>query len=144
MKVKAYLSHPIMGIKGKESTEEDIDKNNNKAVFFGKTLRFAFPELDLHVPADMEAFVHRAYKLKHLSINQILDVDCHIIYDCDFVIYYDHQRGFSDGMKTEEKFAKTVNIPGITVTSLSDETLFRIESVIKEILEEKLKENNND
>lgn len=143
MKVKCYLSHPIRGKNGANTTTEDMDKNNDKAKFIGNVFRLAFPDLDLHIPAEMEEFVNRAYNLKHINEPQILDVDCHIISDCDFVIYYDHQGGFSNGMKTERNHAKVVSVPGITITSLSDETLFRIGSVIKEILEEKSKENNN-
>jgi len=137
MKVKAYLSHPIRGKNGVNVTAEGMNKNNDKAKFIGNIFRLAFPELDLHIPAEMEEFVGRAYRLQYINESQILDVDCHIIDSCDFVIYYDHQGGFSMGMKKEVNHAKAIGVPGITITSLSDETLFRIESVIKEILKEK-------
>ena len=130
-KIRTYLSHPIRGLKNDNATQEDIDKNNDKAKFFGDILRLAFPNLDLHIPAEMESFVGRAYKLGIITEQQILTVDCNIIEDCDLVIFYDHQRGFSNGMKREKNYAKSNGILYTTVHSLNDETLFRIRNIME-------------
>lgn len=128
--IKAYMSHSIMGKQGKNAIEEYIEVNNAKAKFTGNLIRTALPKLDLHVPSDMEAFVHRAYKLGHMTIDQILDVDCNIINECDLLLVYDHEFYISSGMQREIDHATMLGIPIVVFNSFNDEVLLDIERAI--------------
>ena len=130
---KAYLSHPIMGKQSRDATEEYIEVNNAKAAFTGHLIRAALPELDLHVPSDMEAFVHRAYKLGHMTIDQILDVDCNIITECDVLLVYDHEFHTSSGMQREIDHANSLGIPIVVFNSFNDEVLLDIERALSKV-----------
>jgi len=110
-KIKAYLSHAIMGVNGANATEEYINANNKKAICMGKNLRTLIPNLSLHIPAEHEAFVHRAYTMGHLTIDQILDIDCDIINGVDIVLVYNHEGQLSNGMKREIDYANKHKIP---------------------------------
>lgn len=127
------MSHSIMGKQGKNATEEYIEANNVKAKFTGNLIRTALPELDLHVPADMETFVHRAYKLGHMTIDQILDVDCNIITECDLLLVYDHEFYTSSGMKVEMNYANKLNIPVVVFNSFNDEVLADINAAMTKV-----------
>ncbi len=118
---RVYLSHPIMGVEAMESTEETIAKNCRKAIEYGEQLRKNYPDVEFYIPAEHEAFVHRAYKMGCLSIDQILEIDCDIISDCDMVILYNHEGVLSNGMKIEAEFAYTHFIP--TFNWLAVETI---------------------
>lgn len=126
--IKAYLSHSIMGKMGSSATEEYIKSNNRKAVVMGKNIRGCFPEIDLHVPAECEAFVHRAYKMGHLTIDQILDIDCDIVDGVDLLLVFNHENHISHGMKVEMDHAKEHNIP---VVEFSEMNLEVIDEILK-------------
>ncbi len=99
-----------MGIKGKEATEETMVKNCKKAIRYGNELRDVYPNVEFYIPAEHEGFVHRAYKMGFLTIDQILQIDCDIILTCDLVILYNHELVLSSGMKIEYEFAFENNI----------------------------------
>lgn len=115
--MKVYLSHSIMGWKGLTATDEDMKANCIKAVEFGNQLRKKFPTLNLYLPAEHEEFVHKAYKFKLLTIEQILDIDCAIVGEQDFLIVYAPDAHLSSGMRTEIQYAQEC---GITVLYLSN------------------------
>lgn len=125
-KIKAYLSHAIMGVKGSDATEEYIKSNNRKAIEMGETIRGCFPELDLHIPAEHEAFVHRAYTKGYLTIDQILDIDCDIINGVGLVLVYNHEGHCSRGMKREIDHAESKGIPIIVFKTLSCNTIHEV------------------
>lgn len=138
--VKAYLSHPIRGLKGANATKLDMEINNYKAIFLANILRTAFPCLELHVPAEMEEFVDRAYDLKIIDEKGILAVDCEIVKDSDFVIFYNHCYSLSNGMNVELKCAEENDIPFTMVYSLSDHALNAVETAINNALKRKYKD----
>lgn len=109
--MRAYLSHPIRGIKGAAATEADMVANNKRAIEFANTIRRSLPDLDLYVPAEHDEFVIIAHGLDYLSEYDILQVDCHIIRRCHVVLVYDWDALLSKGMLTEIRFAKEHGIP---------------------------------
>jgi len=125
-KLKVYLSHPIMGIKGVKATEKEIKANVEKAIRMVNKIRTMFPELDVYCPAEHEAFVHLAYKLNKLSIDDILKIDCQLIKDCKLLLAYNWQYVLSNGMITEVEFASKNNIPIITFRDASTFTMRQI------------------
>lgn len=133
--IKVYLSHPIRGKMGNAATEEYIKSNNEKAVVMGNAIRLIFirfvddfPEIDLHVPAKHEVFVHRAYKMGYLTEDQILDVDCDIIDGVDLLLVFNHENHISRGMKIEMDYAEKHNIPIIEFSGI---TLGLIDKIVK-------------
>jgi len=129
-KLKVYLSHPIMGIKGVKATEKEIKANVEKAIRMVNKIRTMFPELDVYCPAEHETFVHLAYKLNKLSIDDILKIDCQLIKDCKLLLAYNWQYVLSNGMKTEVEFASKNNIPIIT---FRNDSIFTIRFAMRQI-----------
>lgn len=87
--MKFYLSHPIRGEKADKATADDMRKNNEAALVVANYILHSItPNIDIHVPAAMEAFVHTAYKMGILNEEGILAVDCKIIESCDAVLIY--------------------------------------------------------
>ena len=87
--MKFYLSHPIAGKAGKKTTETEIATNCQIAIVIADYIRTHItPNIDIHVPAEMETFVHLAYLMDILTMEQILAVDCKIIESCDAVLIY--------------------------------------------------------
>lgn len=113
--MRIYISHSIRGTKGVEATIEDMSINNQKAIEFGKKCKAAYPEIDFYVPADHDEFVMKAYLKGYLTEKQILDVDCAIIDSCAGILFYDHEKHFSTGMKVELEHAQKNNIPVATI-----------------------------
>ncbi len=116
--MKIYVSHPIRGIRENPSPAY-ITHNRLMAQIFGAALRIRYPQHEFYVPAEHEEFVQAAYDNPYLSINQILDIDCKIIDVKDGVIFYNHERMFSGGMKTEHAYAINTNKPKMVIISLS-------------------------
>ncbi len=108
-KLRVYLSHKISD--GGVLTEEIMEKNCQAATDFGNWLRREFPNLDVYIPAEHEDFVHRANIMGLLTIPQILDIDCGIIFGCDAVIMYCPDDKMSKGMTVENTFVLNNNIP---------------------------------
>jgi len=133
-RIKAYLSHPIRGLKGANATVEDMEMNNYKAIYLGNILRAAFPNLDLHIPAEMEDFVSKAYHLNVIDESTILKVDCDIISDCDLVIFYNHQYRYSNGMQVEYNHARELGIGLAEVYEPSHTAVTSIETAILKVL----------
>lgn len=116
--IRVYVSHSIRGKKGKNATEEDMQKNNTKAILFGQALRRKFLGVDFYVPADHDEFVLLAYLRGYLTEKQILDVDCVIVQKCSFVVAYSPNGYLSAGMKKEIEMAGINNIPVIIIFQL--------------------------
>lgn len=86
--MKYYLSHSIRGKAGPDASHDVQAKNCAEAIKIADILRGLFPKLELYVPAKHETFIQIAYDLGYLSEKAILDIDCHIIDNCDGVIVY--------------------------------------------------------
>lgn len=113
--IRVYVSHSICGKMGKDATDEYMKANNNKAILFGKNLRYHFPSVDLYVPGEHDEFVMIAYRKKIISIPEILDVDCEIINQCNFLIAYSPDGFISNGMQVEIDHANKEGIPVLVV-----------------------------
>jgi len=109
--MKAYLSHQIRGQKGKDVTFSDMVVNCNLAIVVGKQIRRLMPHLKLHIPAEHEEFVNRAYENKFLTEKQILTVDCQIINNCDLVFVYVPNAWIGGGTGIEIRHAQKKHIP---------------------------------
>ncbi len=87
--MKFYLGHPIQGLQGDKATETEVAANIAAAIAVAEYIEnHITPDIDIHVPARMEDFVHLAYKMKILNVEQILAVDCKIIEGCDALLVY--------------------------------------------------------
>ena len=86
--MKVYLSHSIRGKYGNNATALQMKANCNAIIRVGEQIRETIPRLDLYIPAESEEFVAIALKKEYISIDEILDVDCTIIDNCDAVIVY--------------------------------------------------------
>lgn len=110
--MRFYLSHSIRGIKGKDATIEDMQKNNEAAIAVANYLRQNITtSISIHVPAEMEEFVSIAYNLGLLCEKDILDVDCRIIAGCDAVLIYAPDDIITGGCKIELDYAIEHKIP---------------------------------
>ena len=116
--VKVYVGHSIRGKKGINATNKDMRRNNDKAIVFGKALRRRFPGVDFYVPGDHDEFIIIAYRKKYLTEKQILDVDCMIVQQCNFMIVYSPDGYLSRGMKVEIEYAGENGIPVVVVAKL--------------------------
>lgn len=116
--IKIYVSHSIRGKKGLNATDEDMRRNNDLAIIFGKALRRKIPGVEFYVPGDHDEFIIIAYRAGYLSEKQILDVDCKIVQGCNFMIAYTPDGYLSRGMKVEIEYANENGIPVIIVSTL--------------------------
>lgn len=116
--IKVYVSHSIRGKKGLNATNEDMRRNNELAIIFGKALRRKIPGVEFYIPGDHDEFVIIAYRAGYLSEKQILDVDCKIVRGCNFMIAYTPDDYLSRGMKVEIEYANENGIPVIIVGKL--------------------------
>ncbi len=96
--LRIYLSHPIRGVKGKHAGPEYIASNNRLALEAGAILRQS--GYIVHIPAEHEEFVSRAMNGR-MTTSQVLGVDCEIIDTCDVVVFFDHEKNPSVGMRAE-------------------------------------------
>ena len=110
--MRFYLSHAVRGKAGPDASYDVQAKNCAEAIRVADILRGLFPKLKLYVPAEDEIFVQIAYDIGHLTIDKILDIDCHIIDNLDGVILYvpdgDELQG---GRKIEYDHAVATNKP---------------------------------
>jgi nucleoside 2-deoxyribosyltransferase len=90
-----------------------------------------FPNLDMYVPANAEAFVYQTYSRGLLTDTQILDIDCHILSGCDGVIAYDFDT--SKGVEVEVKYAIDHGIPVFRFKEINQESINGIGDFIRSI-----------
>ena len=132
--IKVYVSHSIRGKKGANATDEDMRRNNDLAIMFGKALRRKIPGINFYVPGDHDEFVVIAYRKKYLSEKQILDVDCIIVHQCNFVIVYSPDGYLSRGMKVEIEYAGENGIPVIVVGMLDESGIASINRQLQNLM----------
>ena len=100
--MKLYMGHPIAGLAGDKATETEIAANCEAAIAVVKYIRDNITsKINIHVPAEMENFVHLAYLMGILTIEQILAVDCKIIEGCDALLIYAPFGSVVSGCKVE-------------------------------------------
>lgn len=86
--MKVYFSHAMRGKPDHAVNSAKHGDNCTIAKDLAKRFRKEFPKLELYVPAESEPFVGAAYKKGYLDIDQILELDCIIVDQCDVVIVY--------------------------------------------------------
>lgn len=140
-KYRIYLSHCIRGKKGLKATPKDMKKNCDEALYFANRVRAeifdearmnGWPDIELYVPAEHEDFIQKAYDKGFINEEQILDIDCEILNECDVLLAYGEY--MSRGMKVEIDYAFCNNIPilfignlkGKDLTDSDKEALFKI------------------
>ena len=130
--IRAYLSHPIRGLKGKDATDEDILANCQSAIVFADILRHEFSELEIYCPAEHDEFVATAYREKILTETEILAVDCILLSKRNILLIDTRQNFLSVGMRFEINYAYSHHVP---VLFLSD--VRSAKHIINEYLEDK-------
>ena len=86
--MRVYLSHAIRGADGESCTMEQQKVNCDNAIAFAEDICKACPWIDLYVPAKHEDFVNKAYSMKYMTIDQILEVDFEIMRECIAILVY--------------------------------------------------------
>lgn len=123
--LRGYVSHTIRGRKGAQCSEEEMQSNCLKATHdmtaVCNMLSRAGLPVQLYIPGANDLFVQKAYKAGRLTETQILDTDCDIISDCDFLLVYDWGNYIGGGVKTEMEYATTHNIPTIVIHELDQQ-----------------------
>ena len=116
-----YLSHRIRGKAGPNASHDVQAQNCRDAILVANTLRKLFPKLELYVPAENETFVQVAYDMKHLTIEQILWIDCRIIDNMDgLLVYVPRGDELQGGQLVEYRHAKTTNKPVVIFHKISE------------------------
>ena len=118
--IRAYVSHPIRGIKGKDATREDMEANNRRAIAFARILRERFPTVEFYVPAEHDEFVLNAYEQGSLTEEEILAADCAIVRKCHFLLALIMDEHISRGMIKEIVEATKHHMPAFIVAENSD------------------------
>ncbi len=84
-----YLSHKIRGAAGEAATNTEQAENCKIAVEIAERIKDELPSIDVYVPGGQsEQFVSIAYKKGYLDIDDILNVDCAIIDNCEGALFY--------------------------------------------------------
>jgi len=120
MKIRAYLSHPIRGEKGKDTTLHDMELNNGIAMTVATALENALPCLELYVPARNDEIITDLYVRGGLKDGAILRADCNILEKRDILIEFKYQGVVSGGMQIEKNHAIEKGIPTFAFRKLSD------------------------
>jgi len=130
-RIKLYCSHAIRGSKG-DNPPCDIQMSNCEIAKQAVDLiKGRFPNLDIYVPANAEAFVYQTYSRGLLTDTQVLEIDCHILSGCDGVIVYDFDK--SKGVEIEVKYAIDHGIPVFRFKKINQETINGIGDFIRSI-----------
>jgi len=135
--IDGYFSHPIRGVRGNAATAEEMEANCRKCRAVAHDLMRRFTKIDLYIPADHDEFVSFAFQTKILTDTQILDIDCMIVDDRDFLVYYNPFDHISQGMSREIAFAKANHIPMFEVKKNNAGTRKRFAKFIEQLLEAK-------
>lgn len=94
-----------------------------------------FPKSYLYVPADHELFIHRAYKDGFLTKEQIEDINCKIIKECNLLILFGGYQMPADSSAINElEYAKQEGTPIYTMPDLSPIAVNALKLAIKLIL----------
>jgi len=119
-----YLSHPIRGITQVPGKTNIQAPNVQMAIYVGRIIRQSIPGVDIYIPGEHQYFVQRAYDKQMLTDKQILEIDCDImIKNCHYIVFYNPQGTFSQGMEKEKAAAQSVCLPSYTFSHITWEVL---------------------
>ena len=118
-KIRAYVSHAIRGVMGKDCPRKQRDLNKEKAVNWGRELWAYFgSQLEFYIPGANDEWAEISMEKCYLTIDQILDIDCEIISQRDIVLVLNWEGELSGGMKIEVDHANEQGIPVFTLDGL--------------------------
>lgn len=126
----AYCSHPIRGSKGDKATKEEQIANSERARATCMKIRKLIPELDIYCPGDAEKFVYQTYAKGWLTDSQILDIDCLIETECDFLMVYEFDK-LGKGCFVEIDAAINAGMPIFQFRELNRKTIRRLRKFLK-------------
>ena len=86
--MRVYLSHAMRGKAGINASCDAQNVNCEAAIVLADQLRREFPKMRVYVPAESEPFVAASYLKGYLTIDQILELDCIVVDQCDVVVVY--------------------------------------------------------
>ena len=92
------------------------------------------PKSYLYVPADHELFIHRAYKDKLLTKEQITSINCKIIEECNLLINFGNGVAVGSNLPKELLHAQQEKIPIYSMPDLSPMAIQSLRLAIKLIL----------
>jgi len=132
--MKVYLSHSIRSPKGNDATHTDMKRNCNRAIAMGDSIRFAIPSVDLYIPGEHE-FPPVGYLLQkgYITAEQILEIDCMIIDECDAVLFFcpPDDCELRGGCLVEYNYAKKANKPTYKFAAAIDACEWLAELIIR-------------
>lgn len=127
-KIRAYCSHSIRGYMGEKCPPEQRKFNKAKAIEWGKRLWEYFgSNLELYIPGANDDWAVIGMKKGHLTIDQVLDIDCGIVELCDVVLVMNWDDHISGGMKREIDTANRLGIPIRIFTDVQEDDLKALE-----------------
>lgn len=123
-KIRVYASHAIRGRMGKDCLRKQRDLNKKKAVSWGRELWAYFgSQLELYIPGANDDWAEIGMEKGYLTVDQILDIDCNIISQCDAVLVLNWEGTLSGGMKIEVVYANEHGIPVFELNGLDAKNL---------------------
>lgn len=124
-KIKVYVSHSIAGKYAEKATTEQKLTNCDKAIVFGKQLAKEFPTIDFYIPGRHEEFVIVAFRKNYLTLEQVLNIDCDIVSQSNFIVVFAPDDYISKGMQIEIDHAVENSIPVISAIDGTYEQYFK-------------------
>jgi len=123
-----YISCPIRGIRvtpemyGTTAATEIVEQNCKMADELQTKLKSMFPNATIHNPGnpDLERFVQEAVRSGTLKEKDILNIDCNIISNSEFVIFFNHETLFGRGMLVEYNYVVANNKPFTVIASITE------------------------
>ena len=92
------------------------------------------PKSYLYVPADHELFVHRAYKDKLLTKEQITSINCKIIEECNLLINFGNGAAVGSNLPKELSYAQQEKVAIYSMPDLSPMAIQSLRLAIKLIV----------
>jgi hypothetical protein len=144
--LRGYMSHSIRGAKGGACSPEEMQVNCTKAAQDGAQLMALFQRgglpVFLYVPGANDEFVQKAYKAGRITEKEILDTDCEIISECDFLLLYDWDDYIGGGKKVELDYANEHDMPVVLITKLDQAEVWGMQIQLMTMLLSKLQQPN--
>lgn len=140
--LRGYMSHCIRGKKGSTCSPQELEANCARATQDGGQLMALFQRwglpVFLYVPGAHDEFTQKAWKAGRITETEVLDTDCDIVRECDFLLVYNWQNYISGGMQYEINYAKEQLIPIITLKEIDQRSLWSLQISLIDLLLDKL------
>jgi len=127
-KISAYLSGPIRGFAGKAAPKELIELNLRRGAAWEKALWLYFGNrLNIYCPHTRDVFPQVAMDKGYLTVDQVLDIDCEIVKQCDVLLVANWEGHISEGMAREIDAANKAAVPVRVFTDIDEFELKALE-----------------